>query len=69
MDDLTAKIGDAAGVLWSALEGSTSWMTITQLRNRTALSNDMLQRAVGWLAREGKLAFEVSGKVVKVMLK
>ncbi len=69
MDDLSAQIGQAAGVLWRALEGSTSWTTATQLRNRMGLSNDMLQRALGWLAREGKIQFEVSGKVVKVMLK
>ncbi len=69
MEDLSAQIGEAAGVLWHALEGSTSWVTATQLRNRTALSNDMLQRALGWLAREGKIQLELSGKVVKVMLK
>ena len=69
MDDLNAQIGEAAGVLFRALEGNTNWSTVTQLRNRTALSNDLLQRALGWLAREGKIQFEVSGKVVKVMLR
>ena len=69
MDDLSAQIGEAAGAVWRALEGATSWTTATQLRNRTSLSNDMLQRALGWLAREGKILFAVSGKVVKVMLK
>jgi hypothetical protein len=69
MDDLGAQIGEAAGAVWRALEGSTSWTTATQLRNRTSLSSDMLQRALGWLAREGKIQFEVSGKVIKVMLK
>jgi hypothetical protein len=69
MDDLSAQIGVAAGAVWRALEEATSWTTATRLRNRTSLSNDMLQRALGWLAREGKVQFEVSGKVVKVMLK
>ncbi len=69
MEDLGAQIGEAAGAVWRALEGSTSWTTVTQLRNRTSLSSDMLQRALGWLAREGKIQFEVSGKVVKVMLR
>ncbi len=69
MDDLGAEIGQAAGEVWRALEGATGWTTATQIRNRTSLSSDMLQRALGWLAREGKVQFEVSGKVVKVMLK
>lgn len=69
MDDLSAQIGEAAGAVWRALEGSTSWTTVTQLRNQTSLSNDVLQRALGWLARESKIQFEVSGKVIKVMLR
>jgi len=69
MDDLSAQIGAAAGTVWRALEGSTGWVTVAQLRNQTALPNDMVQRALGWLAREHKVQFEVSGKVVKVMLR
>jgi hypothetical protein len=69
MDDLSAQIGEAAGLVWRALEGSTSWVTVSQLRNRTAISADMIQRALGWLARESKVQFQVSGKIVKVMLR
>jgi hypothetical protein len=69
MDDVSAQIGEAAGAVWRALEGGTSWTTLTQLRNRTALTNDMLQRALGWLSREGKLQYQVAGRVVKVMIR
>ena len=69
MDDLSAQIGEAAGTVWRALEGSTGWVTAAQLRKQTSLSNDAFQRALGWLARESKVQFEVSGKVVKVMLR
>jgi hypothetical protein len=69
MDDISAQIGEAAGTVWRALEGSTSWTTLTQLRNRAALTNDQLQRALGWLAREGKIQFQVAGRVVKVMIR
>jgi hypothetical protein len=69
MNDVSAQIGEAAGAVWRALEGGTSWTTLTQLRNRTALTNDMLQRAIGWLAREGKLQFEITGRIVKVMIR
>jgi hypothetical protein len=69
MEDLGAQIGKAAGVLWRALEGSTGWVGLTKLRIQTGLSSDMLQRAIGWLAREGKIQFQVTGKAVKIMLK
>ena len=30
---------------------------------------DVILAAVGWLAREGKLTFDVSGKMLKISLK
>ena len=50
MDD---HIGDAAGKVWAFLDkhGQASCYKIGQ---GTGLSRTMVQRALGWLAREGK---------------
>lgn len=68
MDDMISAIGEAAGVVWKTLEQAGNWTTVTQLKKSTTLSADMVQRALGWLAREGNVRFQVSGSTVKVTL-
>jgi Winged helix-turn-helix domain (DUF2582) len=62
------QIGETAGAVWFYLteEGETSLATI---KKDLSLSADLLLAAIGWLAREGKLEFAVSGKTVKISLK
>ena len=54
---LTAKIGENAGLVWNALQGGA--LTTDALKKATKLKVADLNLALGWLAREGKLAFEV----------
>ncbi len=54
---LTQKIGENAGAIWNALQGGA--LTIDALKKATKLKVADLNLALGWLAREGKLAFEV----------
>ena len=53
---ITSKIGENAGLIWNALQGGA--LTLKALKKATKLKNDELSLALGWLAREGKVAFE-----------
>lgn len=53
---ITTKIGENAGLIWNALQGGA--LTLKALKKATKLKNDDLNLALGWLAREGKIAFE-----------
>ena len=62
------QIGETAGAVWFYLNevGEASLATI---KKNLSVSSDLLLAAVGWLAREEKLKFAVSGKTVKISLK
>lgn len=63
----TDQIGMAAGAVWSYLSDNGE-TTVTALKKAIG-SADLVLAAIGWLAREEKLDFTVSGKTVKVALK
>jgi hypothetical protein len=69
MDEQTGRIGDAAGLVWKALEGQAGGLSATQLKTQTGLGTDLLQQAIGWLAREDKISFLGAAKSLKVLLK
>jgi hypothetical protein len=69
MADEINRIGDAAGKLWSALEGKSEGLSLTQLKSAVALSGDLLNQALGWLAREDKIQFLGAGKSARIALK
>jgi hypothetical protein len=62
------QIGETAGALWQYLtdNGECSLVTIKKEIHAPA---ELIFAAVGWLAREEKLDFTVSGKTVKLSLK
>jgi hypothetical protein len=51
------QIGDTAGVLWHYLNDHGS-RTVSQLVKDVDAPRDVIMQAVGWLAREGKIAIE-----------
>ena len=55
---ITTKIGENAGLIWNALQDGA--LTLKALKKATKLKNDDLNLALGWLAREGKVAFEAA---------
>jgi hypothetical protein len=61
-------IGDAAGKIWHFLnehgEASVNKVTV-----ETELNKNDVQRAIGWLAKEGKLHIELKGRVETLSLK
>ena len=63
---ITSKIGENAGLIWNALHGGA--LTLKALKKATKLKNDDLNLALGWLAREGKVAFEAAEELTISLL-
>ncbi|MBR3566124.1 MAG: winged helix-turn-helix domain-containing protein [Paludibacteraceae bacterium] len=60
---MLTKIGENAGAIWNALQAGA--LTLKGLKKATKLKNEELYLALGWLARENKLAFsEEDGELV-----
>jgi len=59
--------GANAGKVWQALN-KLGTATPLMIRNETKLSSEEVFGALGWLAREGKLAQMKDGKLVKFKL-
>jgi hypothetical protein len=60
-------IGETAGIVWKAL-GAKGKVALTALPKLVDKDAALVQQAVGWLAREHKVAFETEGKAVYVKL-
>ena len=58
---ITSKIGENAGLIWNALQGGA--LTTKALKKATKLQEADLNMALGWLARDGKVTFEVADEV------
>ena len=65
---MSETIGATAGKIWEYLEenGPTS---VTKVTKETELNRNDVQRAIGWLAKEGKLNFEMEGRTELLSLK
>ncbi len=62
------KIGTAAGRVWNELELNGE-MTTGALKKSLAMTPFDLNVAIGWLAREDKIAISRQGNMIKVWLK
>ena len=61
-------LGKSAGAVFEALS-QNGRQSVTKLKNTTKLDTFTLHAAIGWLAREDKLAFSKKGKSVLIDLK
>jgi len=61
-------IGNAAGKIWEYLDenGATS---VSKVTKETGIGKNDVQRAIGWLAKEGKLNFVMEGRTELLSLK
>lgn len=62
------EIGATAGLVWQTLNDQGA-QTVAALKKSVGGPGDLVMAAVGWLAREGKLEFETSGRTVKISLR
>lgn len=61
------EIGESAGKIWQYLNEHPA-STVQQINKALKLKESLLCMAIGWLAREGKLAFNEKGKTLKLSL-
>ncbi|MBO7233921.1 MAG: winged helix-turn-helix domain-containing protein [Paludibacteraceae bacterium] len=60
---LIGKMGENAGLVWNALQNGA--LSTKAIKKATKLKETELNQAYGWLAREGKIAFnEVEGELI-----
>jgi hypothetical protein len=62
------EIGEGAGEVWRYLIDHPS-TTLAQINKSLKLRESLFFMAIGWLAREDKLAFKGEGKATKLSLK
>ncbi len=65
---MKAKIGETAGRVWQALHEHDN-LDVPRLIKMVGEKEVMIQRAIGWLAREDKIDFRVKGSKTTVILK
>ncbi|MCX7106743.1 MAG: winged helix-turn-helix domain-containing protein [Methylococcales bacterium] len=61
-------IGDAAGEVWQYLDKNGS-ASVTKITTETGLNKNDVQRGIGWLLKEDKLAIELVGRTETLSLK
>jgi Winged helix-turn-helix domain (DUF2582) len=62
------EIGTAAGKIWQFLDKNGP-SSVTKISTETGVGKNDIQRAIGWLSKEGKLALELKGRVETLSLK
>jgi transcription initiation factor IIE alpha subunit len=65
---LWVEIGQTAGMAYRVLEKKKE-ATTTELVRELKVPCDILQMALGWLAREDRIKFDRVGKSLKISLK
>jgi predicted RNA-binding protein (virulence factor B family) len=63
-----SEIGAAAGKIWNYLDKNGP-SSVTKITAATGIGKNDVQRAIGWLAKEDKLAIELKGRVETLSLK
>lgn len=61
-------IGIAAGKIWKFLDKNGP-ASSTKIGNATGIGKNDVQHAIGWLAREEKIAIEQKGRTETISLK
>lgn len=62
------EIGECSGKVWEYLREKGP-DRLSEIGRSLKLDKSLLNMAVGWLAREDKLAFEGKGRTLKISLK
>jgi predicted transcriptional regulator len=62
------KIGTLAGDIWQFLDENGA-ASVTKIATATSANKNDIQRAIGWLCKEGKLNIEQKGRTETLSLK
>ena len=66
--DILETIGETAGLVWSTLSAKGP-LSLAALKKQVKAPGDSVLMAIGWLAREDKLALQQKGRVQVLCLK
>lgn len=58
----------AAGIIWNYLNDNGP-TTVSQLTRNININDKMIQRGIGWLAREDKISIEIVNRAETLALK
>lgn len=61
------EIGTTAGAIWNILHAKGE-LTLAQLKKQTKAKEPIFDWAIGWLARENKIAFKQQKRSIRVHL-
>ena len=61
------QIGENAGIVWNILKDNKHW-EYEQLKEISGLSDRELNAAIGWLAREDKIDFDMNQEGDRIFL-
>lgn len=61
------QIGTNAGIVWNVLKDNSHW-TYEKLKATSGLSDRDLNAAIGWLAREDKIDFDIDKQTDSLFL-
>ena len=61
------QIGTNAGIVWTILKDNAHW-NYEDLKEASGLSDRDLNAAIGWLAREDKIDFDINENQDKLFL-
>jgi hypothetical protein len=64
----TEQIGHVAGEVWRLLDNENG-QSLTAIKKAIDVPNDLVLAAIGWLAREDKLNFSISGRMVTISVR
>lgn len=67
-ENCTQQIGETAGQVWHTLHEEGQPLSLAQLAKKVGGNRDTVMQAVGWLAREGKVVVEDTGRSKTVSL-
>jgi Winged helix-turn-helix domain (DUF2582) len=66
--ELKANVGETAGKIWETLSASGP-LTVAQLKKKLNGSGELVNFALGWLAREDKVDIVQEKKTYRVQLR
>lgn len=65
---MSEEIGTMAGAIWKTLEANGE-MTLAKLKKELKAKSPLFDWAIGWLAREDKIALTTEKRTTRVSLK
>lgn len=65
---MNEEIGKTAGLVWQYLNEKGE-ATLAQVKKNVKAPSDLVNQAIGWLAREDKLEIQKKGKSYRISLR